>query len=228
MSIDDTSALIGSRCHELAAGTLNGMRDPEIRLALESRLEGRKSSATNTLIRHELAVGQGVRRVDLAVVSGHLAGYEIKSDADTLARLEGQAEAYGRVFDYLTLVTTSRLLTKATERLPSWWGLIRADASSGNVKLEQVRPAKFNRSVDRMALAQLLWRDEAMALLRERGLAEGLSGKARWYVWERLAAEISTRELRALVRQTLMARQEWTDAQSPFQRGDLVRSYAIA
>jgi hypothetical protein len=61
-----------------------------------------------------------------------------------------------------------------------------------------------------MSLAQLLWRDEALDELRQRGQARGLSAKARHYVWERLADVVPLEELRAVVRLRLKARSEWS------------------
>ena len=61
-------------------------RDCDIRLALENRLVQQHSNEPDTLIRHEVGICAGKRRLDMAVVNGEFTGYEIKSDADTLAR----------------------------------------------------------------------------------------------------------------------------------------------
>ncbi|MFJ5146896.1 sce7726 family protein, partial [Glutamicibacter sp. NPDC088455] len=82
--------------------------DIDIRLALDERLQRKHGNDPNVLIRHELGVDMGNRRVDLAVLNGHLAGWEIKSDRDTLLRLPEQADAFSKVMDYLTIVTTAK------------------------------------------------------------------------------------------------------------------------
>lgn len=63
-------------------------------------------------------------RIDLAVVNGELAGFEIKSDADKLTRLSLQVPAFSRFFDRVSIVTTFKHLDEARRRVPAWWGLI--------------------------------------------------------------------------------------------------------
>ena len=155
----------------------------------------------------------GQRRVDLALVNGELTGYEIKSDEDTLRRLAGQSEAYGRVLDRAVLVTTERHVAAATTHLPEWWGVTTASISDGEVTLTVVREPQLNHQIDPFALSQLLWRDEAMEELRARNLHRGLSKQARHYVWVALAEALAIGELRDVVRARLKARREWSGDQ---------------
>lgn len=184
------------------------MRDRNVRSVLHEQL--RRASEDGTIIRNELGVCAGIRRIDVAVVNGELTGYEIKSDEDTLARLAGQAEAYGQVLDRAILVTTPRHSAKAATQLPSWWGILTAHQAAGGIHLEETRSAALNQSHVPFALAQLLWRDEALDELRSRQLARGLSSKPRYYAWLTLAEALPLSELRAVVRHRLKARQPWT------------------
>ncbi|WP_198541163.1 hypothetical protein [Parafrankia soli] len=59
---------------------------------------------------------------------------------------------------------------------------------------------------------QLLWRDEALAELAERGLARGFRSKPRLVLWERLAAEVPLDELKAAVCAQLKGRTDWRTA----------------
>jgi hypothetical protein len=165
-----------------------------------------------TLIRQEMGLCAGGRRVDVAVINGELSGFEIKSDHDTLARLAGQAAAYGRVLDRVTLITTNRYLAPAIEMLPAWWQIIRAE-SKADPYLTLVRQGARNSGQDAMAIAQLLWREEALTELRRRGLGRGMGNKRRWLIWERLAAEVPMDELKTVVRDQLRARQDWPGGQ---------------
>lgn len=185
------------------------MRDAEIRSALVAHLHRQYEGDTNTLIRHEFGLCAGRARVDLAVINGEISGFEIKSDEDTLARLAGQASTYGRVLDRVTLVTTARYADRATALVPPWWGVWIAHARRAGIRLDQVRAGKVNDGVDAFAVAQLLWRDEAMQQLRDRGMHRGLSSARRWFVWLRLAEQVGLDELRTLVRDTLKRRQPW-------------------
>lgn len=189
------------------------MNDGEIRSILDRRLRSRFEADPNVLIRHEFGVETGQRRVDIAVLNGHLAGWEIKSDDDTLYRLPEQALSYGRVMDYLTLVTTAKYLDKGASIVPEWWGLIEAARGPTGVRLLNRRTPRINKSPDQFALAQLLWREEALDELRARGLAKGLSSKSRYFAWERLAEVTSPRELRRCVLRRLKQRQEWPGGQ---------------
>src|SRR5207253_5974934 len=111
------------------------VRDSDIRAALDTHL--RQVHATDdSLIRHELGVWAGSRRIDVAVVNGECAGYEIKSDEDSLIRLAQQADAYGRVLDRASIVTTLRHREKAVAMLPEWWGVSIARQEHHRVVLE--------------------------------------------------------------------------------------------
>lgn len=184
------------------------LRDADIRHAVSAELHQRYRGDPDTLIRHEFGLSAGQRRVDVAVINGELVGYEIKSDVDTLTRLVGQAEAYGRVFDRMTIVTTGRYLDDATTLLPSWWGITRA-SGDGEATLEPVRAAQSNENQETFALAQLLWREEAFDELRRRRAARGLSGKRRWIIWQHLAAALSLPEMQSIVRRRLRERRDW-------------------
>ena len=192
---------------------MNTTRDCDIRLALEAILVQEHGDDPDTIIRHEVGICAGTRRIDMALVNGELTGYEIKSDMDTLARLTGQAEAYGSVLDRAILVTTERHLEGALAMLPNWWGIIVAYAEQGNVLLETFRNPGLNDRYDAFALAQLLWREEALDELRLRGMGRGLSNKARHYVWIALVDAILVNDLRSIVRTRLKARPEWPGGQ---------------
>ncbi|OON29041.1 sce7726 family protein [Micromonospora sp. Rc5] len=185
------------------------MRDTDIRQALTARLATKYDSQPGTQIRHELGLCAGRTRVDVAVINGHISGFEIKSDQDRLTRLEAQAELYSRVLDRAALVTTERYLDQATEIVPSWWGVLLALPGKRTVRLRTVRRGTCNPSPNPFSVAQLLWRDEAMRLLRERGNHRGLSRAPRWFVWERLAETLELRELQAEVRRVLRTREDW-------------------
>lgn len=185
------------------------MRDSDIRQALTARLATKYDSQPDTQIRHELGLCAGRTRVDVAVINGHISGFEIKSDQDKLTRLELQAELYSRVLDRASLVTTGRYLDQAAEMIPSWWGVWLALPSERAVRLRNVRRGSRNPSPNPFSVAQLLWRDEAMTLLRERGNHHGLSKAPRWFVWERLAETLELGELQAEVRRVLRTREDW-------------------
>ena len=92
------------------------MNDVQIRTALKRELLLQYKDDRETVVIEELGVHHGTSRIDLAVVNGVLHGFEFKSDRDTLTRLPEQANAYGLVFDRLTLVVAERHVRRAVER----------------------------------------------------------------------------------------------------------------
>src|SRR3954470_9343574 len=145
------------------------MRDLDIREALRRDLRARFARDPDTRIIEELGICQGSIRIDLAVANCLLHGYELKSAADTLERLPAQAAAYSRTFDQVTIVTASRHLELTLRMVPDWWGIVQANEHCGSLNLEVIRPPHDNPSIDPFAVAQLLWRDEALSLLEQGG-----------------------------------------------------------
>ena len=186
------------------------MNDGDIRRILEHHLRRRHAGEPGTLIRHEMGICAGRRRIDVAVIGREISGYEIKSDADSLTRLAGQAQDYGLVLDRATLVTAPRHLEKAERALPDWWGVILAHGPEQEATLEPVREPGTNPGTDPFALAQLLWRNEAMEELKSRDMARGLSKKTRHHVWKTLAESLPREEIRDLVIMRLTSRPLWT------------------
>ena len=185
------------------------MVDRDIRGALRKRLDEAHRDDSATLLLDELGVCEGRARVDMAVVNGTLAGFEIKSDEDTLVRLPRQVEAYERVFDFTTLVVGTKHADRAVDLLPSTWGVLCAVEDEREVALEPRRSAERNNNVDPFCVAQLLWRDEALALLERHGLERGLRSKPRHVLWRALADQLSQDDLASAVRDQLRSRVGW-------------------
>lgn len=187
------------------------MREHEIREALLGDLATRHTD--DTLILEELGLDSGRTRVDVAVVNGKMAGFEIKSDSDVLDRLPAQCEAYSRVFDEVVLLAGERHLTGAMALIPEWWGVVVAESG----RLTTLRAAAPNPQVDPLSVARLLWRREALELVESLGRT-GLGRKPRRELWDELARSFPSEELAAAVRMRLKARRNWSTAQRREQR----------
>jgi hypothetical protein len=188
------------------------LRDVDIRHALHAALEAEHAGEPDALVVHELGICQGAARVDVAVINGSINGFEIKSDADRLHRLDRQSEAYGTVLDTVTLVTSKRHLAAARRQIPYWWGIIEAKRSDADVELKRIRKSRPNRRQQPEAIARFLWRDEALAMLSEHGLDKGMLSKPRPVLWARLAAELDPEVLADGVRAALKQREDWRSA----------------
>lgn len=181
------------------------MRDPDIRAELVDQLRAGHPDPVQNRIWPEMAVGLGASRVDVGLVNGMLTGYEIKSAADNLGRLPSQVEHYGRCLDRAVIVTSESRAETIADHVPAWWGITIASAGGGRVVLTESRQPVDNPGLDAFYVAQLLWRDEAYAVLEAMGLHEGLKRATRWVLWDRLA-ELDLDELRDAVRAQLKAR----------------------
>lgn len=182
-----------------------GMRDGDIRAALTNDL--RRQFAGDKIV-SEMCLCLGATRVDVAVINGSLHGYEIKSDRDTLNRLPAQVELYNKVLDYSTIVCGPRYASKISDLVPDWWGVVEVHAAEDDaVVLRSRRKPRKNGICDPLAIAQLLWRDEAAALLIGRG--ETVKRReTRWNLWDRLATW-PLRDLQLCVRSQLKVRPLW-------------------
>ncbi len=188
------------------------MRDTDVRSALRATVLARHVRDPDTLVIDELGLESGVVRVDIVVVNGLMHGYEIKSDADTLDRLPAQVEGYGRVLDRVTLVVGSRHAAAAQRLVPEWWGIYIAQENAGHVQFRAARRERANPGLELHAVAALLWRDEALALLEARGRARGLRSKPRRDLYDALVDAVASTELRRCVRDALRSRTAWRAA----------------
>lgn len=183
-----------------------GVRDPDIRLALRSYLRPPQDEAGGLLLAEEMPICLGRTRVDVATVSDRLCGFEIKSQLDTLARLHSQLRDYGAVFDEITLVIGLKHLTGILSELPTWCGILLAHRSDGEVRLEPFRSGGPNHHRDPLAIAQLLWREEALAVAERHGCDRGVRSKPKAAIWERLAQSLALDDLAREVRDAMKAR----------------------
>lgn len=183
------------------------MRDSDVRRAVRGWLALEHAHEMDrTRIVEEMGVWSGSVRIDIAVINGHLSGYELKSDRDTLERLPHQIGLYGHVFDFLHLVVGKRHMEKACRIVPEWWGVKIAVDREGVVELHQYRGSLPNPNLDPYLIAELLNKAEAVKVLDSFGLANGWRSKKIQLIHERLANELPLDELRKQVRTILKGR----------------------
>jgi len=171
---------------------------------LLAALEIKYSDKQHDLIVEEF--GCKSARVDVAVINGFLHAYEIKSDSDSLDRLPSQIDAYQGVFEYLTLVCGRRLLERARTAIPKWWGLQKAEYRNGSLALQELRAPKPNPNQNPCALAKMLWKSEALAVLRKHGRRDITSKFTANEIWNAVATHIPIAELTNEVRHAIKAR----------------------
>ena len=156
------------------------------------------------IIIHELGLSKGRCRIDVALVTDRIRGFEIKGDTDGWTRLETQIRMYDRAVDEATLIV-GRKAANAWERIPPWWGLWSVDADDDN-RLKVLRKAQENPELDPQGMAEFLWREQALELAREHGIARGVLSKNRDAIWKRLAERLPLGTIREAAIESLMKR----------------------
>jgi len=197
----------------LSRATVPG--DRAIRESLLSRLRRRHEGEEDVAFMEELGLCRGEVRVDVAVVNGSLHGYEIKSDRDSLRRLSNQVALYGRVLDRATLVVGERHADDASALVPAWWELMIVRVSSAGIALKRIRAGRTNPALDPRALVELLWLEDARALLAARDSLHGYGRRPRVAVWDRICELYDVDEIADEVRARLKARSASRSVQPP-------------
>lgn len=164
------------------------------------------SSCLEILAVDEICLGQGRTRADLVLVTDKLVGIEIKGPRDSLSRLTRQLTDYRSVFDEIYLAIGLKHLNGVLPEIPSWCGVLLLSEVGGNVDIDVLRPAQKNYDQCRLALSQLLWRDEALEFLKRHSQARGVLSKPRRFIWQRLAERFPSSELSCVVRNCFLNR----------------------
>lgn len=196
--------------------------DKIIRTALKTGFEKLYDKDPHARIIEELGITHGAARVDIAVVNGVLHGYELKSDLDNLLRLPEQIRVYNSVLDQVTLVVGKSHVYDAIKLVPEWWGVMIAKIvnSSGIVSFYDIREPGVNPLQNSIAIARLLWREEALGILEKNDEAKGMRYKPRKILYEKLAYILDQNTLKAEVRQSLISRTNWRSENSHMLSGD--------
>ena len=170
----------------------------------------------------ELCLDDKSTRIDIAVVNGILHGYEIKSDLDTLERLPKQMSSYNSIFDQITLVVGEKHLYEAFNLVPDYWGIIIAKVDDKDaVYFNQIREASENNNQNKLSLAKMLWKNEALNILDNIGYAYGYKSKTKDVIYERLSEVLDIKTLKNKVRETLLlSRVDWRAGAIPMLNGD--------
>lgn len=200
------------------------LTEQEIRTAVLAQLLG--SGGHDHVLIEELGIGSA--RVDVAVASDRLSGFEIKSDFDTLDRLARQMHAYHEVFDALTIVTTSAYVEQVESLLPAWWGVWIAQRSEEGVTVQERRAAVSHGRQDAASLAAMLWREDAYEFVIETlgpvVRARATRGDLQAIIAEQISIDaLRKRVLRSLfTREDLQARSHRPRSQSANRQNDVV------
>lgn len=189
---------------------LRPTRERDVRAAVMREIHKDHSSDPDTLVVEELGIEHGMCRVDVAVINGTIHGYELKSDSDTLVRLPAQIAAYSRSLDRATVVVGSLHLESVLALVPDWWGVsVAVPTDDETVSIAVHRCERENPEPSVFHMAHLLWRSEAVEILRGCGAASGALRANRQQLYTMLLEALPPAELRLMVRETVKTRETW-------------------
>lgn len=148
----------------------------------------------------------GRSRADIVMVlPGELAGIEIKSDADTYARLERQVKDYDRFFDRNYVVAGSTHAMHIGEHVPEYWGIISVEQLDGRVDFYMIREAERNPKVEMKQKIRILWRPELAHIQELCGMAR-YEGKSKDFVRNKIVERLPAEILNGLISEELFER----------------------
>lgn len=148
----------------------------------------------------------GRSRADIVMVlPGCLAGIEIKSDADTYARLGRQVKDYDRYFDRNIVAVGSSHAAHVKEHVPEWWGIITVEQTGTGVDFYVMREPKDNPKRNWKRKLSLLWRPE-LAHIQEVSRMARYREKSKAFVIEKILLKVPGEQLSVLVSEELFER----------------------
>lgn len=133
----------------------------------------------------------GNARADAVMITPKLLyGIEIKSDADTYARLGRQTKYYDWYYDRNIIVAGTSHAAHVEEHVPEWWGIIMVEPDeNGEIDFYVLREADVNPRVKGKRKITILWRTELNRLLEKNGLPK-YKEKSKLFVQDKLIEKV--------------------------------------
>ena len=159
--------------------------DKDIREPLFEFLE---NSYGKVRLLEEQVMGQS--RADVVmVVPGALYGIEIKSDADTYARLKRQTADYDLYYDYNLIVVGTSHAAHVEEHVPQWWGIITVEQEGEQTDFYFLRKPSVNPKLDWQHKIEILWRPE-LAHIQELNRMYAYKQKSKRFVADKIVETV--------------------------------------
>lgn len=148
----------------------------------------------------------GRSRADVVMVLPQaVCGLEIKSDADTYARLKRQVRDYNQYYDYNYIVAGTRHAAHVEEHVPDFWGIITVELEDGRPDFYVLRKPRENPGVDWKKKMSLLWRPE-LVHIQELNQMPRYKQKSKEFVIEKILLKVPKETLYAQISQELFER----------------------
>lgn len=148
----------------------------------------------------------GRSRADVVMIlPDAVCGLEIKSDADTYARLSRQVKDYNLYYDYNYIVAGTRHAHHVAEHVPDWWGIITVELEEGRPDFYVFRQPQENPQVDWKKKMSLLWRPE-LVHIQELNQMPKYKEKSKQFVIEKILLKVPKEKLYLQISQELFER----------------------
>lgn len=148
----------------------------------------------------------GRSRADVVLVTPEAVfGIEIKSDADTYARLKRQVRDYNLFYDYNYVVVGTSHAHHIAEHVPKWWGIITVEMENGKPDFYMLRKPDKNPKVKWKRKLSMLWRPE-LAHIQEINNMPKYKQKSKVFVIDKIIEKIPEEILQFQVCEELMQR----------------------
>ena len=148
----------------------------------------------------------GNSRADMVMVTEQdLIGIEIKSDADSYARLPRQIRDYDTYCDGNIIVIGSTHAAHILEHIPEHWGIIVVNREGDGLdfyELRQTKPSEGSKLKNQM---RLLWRRELAHIQTENGLFK-YKGKRRSFIEKYIMESVDAGKLKKCLIEELFER----------------------
>jgi len=144
---------------------MNNYNEIALKAEFLRRLVRSRTIDANSIISSEYFIDGAARRADLAILSNsRLVGVEVKSEFDTLRRLDGQLKSYIGIFDEVLLLVAARHLDAALEIAPLSVGIYSATDRGRITRIR--KPSKSDLiDNDREALLRALPKAKLLPLI---------------------------------------------------------------
>ena len=148
----------------------------------------------------------GRSRSDIIVLlPDSIMGLEIKSDADSYARLASQVKDYDKYFDKNYIAVGSSHIKSVSDHVPPYWGILLVDQTEEEPIVREVRTAENNPKCKLKTQLSFMWRAELFALQKQNGLPI-YANKKRSFRENLLIERVEAGKLRAQICDILFER----------------------
>lgn len=148
----------------------------------------------------------GKSRADIVMVTPMaIYGIEIKSDADTYARLKTQVRDYNLFCDYNYIVAGSMHALHIEEHVPKAWGIITVEEVQGKPDFYVLRKPTVNTGMKWKRKLSILWRPE-LAHIQELNHMHKYKQKSKDFVIDKILDTVPKETLQQQICEELFQR----------------------